>query len=144
MSFSHQRLLMVFHRCLSDSKSLQVSRTLLRILADLSNAVVWMVFTRAINSKSSCLCTNHLMTAPSVPITIGLTVTFMFHNFFSTLARSTYSPLFLLFFQLLSMVSPNGKIHYSLSSLFFLAISWSGRLSEIRWSVCITNSPKIL
>ena len=34
---------MVFHWSLSDSKSPQVSRTRLRILAVLSNAVVWIV-----------------------------------------------------------------------------------------------------
>ena len=51
--FSHQRQLMVFHRSLSDSKSPQVSRALLSILADLNNAVVWMVSTRPFISKSS-------------------------------------------------------------------------------------------
>ena len=44
--FSYQRLLMVFHRSLNDSKSSQVSRTLQSILADLNNAVVWTVSTR--------------------------------------------------------------------------------------------------
>ena len=44
---------MVFHWSLSDSKSPQVSRTRLRILAVLSNAVVWIVFTRPPTSKSS-------------------------------------------------------------------------------------------
>ena len=39
-SFSHQRQQMVFHWSLSDSKSPQISRTLLSILADLNNAVV--------------------------------------------------------------------------------------------------------
>ena len=33
---------MVFHWGLSHSKSLLVSRTFLRILADLNNAIVWM------------------------------------------------------------------------------------------------------
>ena len=37
---------MVFHWSLSDSKSPQVSRTRLRILAVLSNAVIWIVSTR--------------------------------------------------------------------------------------------------
>ena len=44
---------MVFHWSLSESKSLQVSRTLLSILAVLNNAVVWMVSTRQPTSKSS-------------------------------------------------------------------------------------------
>ena len=41
--FSHQLTLMVFNWNLSDSKSPQVSRTLLSILADLNNTVVWTV-----------------------------------------------------------------------------------------------------
>ena len=72
-SFSHQRLLMVFHWSLSDKKSSQVTRTLLSILADLNNAVVI--------SKSSSPCTNPLVTVPSTLITIGVIVIFMFHSF---------------------------------------------------------------
>ena len=45
-SFSHQRQLMVFHWSLIDSKSPQISRTLLSILAVLNNVVPWMVSTR--------------------------------------------------------------------------------------------------
>ena len=63
---------MVFHRSLSDSKSPQVSRTRLRILANLSNDVVWMAFTRPLISKSSSLRTNHLVTVQSAPIIILL------------------------------------------------------------------------
>ena len=70
---------MVFHWSLSDSKSLQVSRTPLSILADLINAVVWIVSTLLI-SKSSSPCTNPLVTVPSAPITIGISVTFMFFS----------------------------------------------------------------
>ena len=44
---------MVFHWSLSDSKSPQVSRTLLSILAVLNNVVVWMVSTYPPTSKSS-------------------------------------------------------------------------------------------
>ena len=36
-------------------------------------------------SKSSSPCTNPLVTVPSVPITISITVTFIFHSFFSVL-----------------------------------------------------------
>ena len=49
--FSHQLLLVVFYWSLSDSKSPQISRTLLNILAILNNAVVWMVSTRLPTSK---------------------------------------------------------------------------------------------
>ena len=73
-SFSHQCKLMVFHWSLSDSKSPQVSRTLLSILAVLNNVVVWMVSTRPPTSKSSSPFSNHLVTVPNAPITIGIIV----------------------------------------------------------------------
>ena len=81
---------MVFHWSLSDSKSPQVSRTLLRILAVLNNAVVWMVSTRLSTSKSSSPFSNPVVTVPKAPITIGIIVTYMFHSFFNSLARSKY------------------------------------------------------
>ena len=43
--FTPLRALMVYRRSLRDNKSFQVSRTFLSILANLSNAVVWIVFT---------------------------------------------------------------------------------------------------
>ena len=52
-SFSGQCILMVFHWSLSDSKSPQVSRTLLSILTVLNNAVVWLVSTRLRTFMSS-------------------------------------------------------------------------------------------
>ena len=42
-SFSCEHLLAIFHRSLSDSKSPQVSRIHLSILANLNNAVSWVV-----------------------------------------------------------------------------------------------------
>ena len=92
-NFSYQRLLIVFHWRLSDSKSPQVSRTIFSILAVFNNAVVWMV-TRLPTSKSSRPFNNPLVTAPKAPITIGIIVTFMFHSFFNPLARSRYLSLF--------------------------------------------------
>ena len=73
---------MVFHWSLGDSKSPQVSRTRLSILAVLSDAVVWIVSTRPLTSKSSRTFNNPLVTVPNAPITIGTIVTFMFHSFF--------------------------------------------------------------
>ena len=43
-SFSHQRYLMVFHGSLSDSKSPQVSNTIVSILGDLNNALLVLLF----------------------------------------------------------------------------------------------------
>ena len=85
---------MVFHWRLSDSKSPQVSKTLLSILAVFNNAVVWIVSTRPPTSKSSWPFNNTLVTVPKAPITIGIIVTFMFHSFFNSLARSMYLSLF--------------------------------------------------
>ena len=85
---------MVFLWILSDSSSPQVSRTLLSILAVFNNAVVWMVSTRPPTSKSSRPFNNPLVTVPKAPITIGIIVTFMFHSFFNSLARSRYLSLF--------------------------------------------------
>ena len=130
---------MVFHWSLSNSKSPQVSRTLLsilavlsnaviwlfipleffssvfangfslesewqqvssslqtrlRILAVLNNAVIWIVSTRPPTSKSSRPFNNPLVIVPKAPITIGTIVTFMFHSFFNSLARSRYLSFF--------------------------------------------------
>ena len=42
------------------------------------------------------------------------------------------------------MVRRNSKVHYSASFLFLLVISSCGRLTEIRWSICISKSQRIL
>ena len=81
---------MVFHWSMSDSKSPQVTRTRLRILVVLSNAAIWIVSTRPPTSKSSRPFNNPLVIVPKAPITIGTIVTFMFHSFFNSLARSRY------------------------------------------------------
>ena len=75
---------MVFLLSLIDSKFPQVFRTLLSILADLQNAVVCMVSTRPLITKSSSPCINPLVSVPNAPIIIGITVTFMFHCSFSS------------------------------------------------------------
>ena len=45
----------IFRWCLSDSKSAQITRTLLSILADFINAVVWMVSVLVLISNFSSL-----------------------------------------------------------------------------------------
>ena len=60
---------MVFHWSLNDSKFPEVSRTLLSILTDLNNAVVWMVSTRPLIFKSCSPCSNPLVIVPGAPIT---------------------------------------------------------------------------
>ena len=109
---------MVFHWSLSDSKSPQVSRTLLSILAVLNNVVVWMVSTRPPTSKSSSPFSNPLVTIPNAPITIGIIITLLFHSFFNSLARSRYLLLLLLF-----RISYKLIVHFHYSISVFQAAS---------------------
>ena len=85
---------MVFYWSLSDSKSPQVSMTLLNILAVLNNAVVWMVSTCPPTSKSSSHFNSSLVTVPKASISIGIIATFMSHRFFYSLAKSRYLSFF--------------------------------------------------
>ena len=112
---------MVFHWSLSDSKSPQVSRTLLSILAFLSNAVVWRVSTHPLTSKSSRPFNNPLVTVPNAPITIGTIVTFMFHSFFNSPARSRYLSFFSLSFRFILWSAGTAKstvVRHRLSANF--------------------------
>ena len=135
-SFSHQLTLMAFHWSLSDSKSPQVSRTLLGILAVLNNAVVWMVSTRPSTFKSSSPFNNPLVTVQKAPITIGIIVTFMFHSFFnSLLARSTYLSFFSLSFSFILLSAHTTKstiLQVLYFFFFFFFIIRSCLLAEIR------------
>ena len=138
---------MVFHWSLSDSKSLQVSKTRLRILAVLSHAVIWIVSTRPLTSKSSRPFNNPLVIVPKAPITIGTIVTFMFHRFFNSLARSRYLSLFFTFLQIYSVFRRDSKVDNFANSFFFfflLIIIRSGLLVGIRWSVCKLKSHRSL
>ena len=137
---------MVFHWRLSDSKSPQVSRNLLCILAVFNNTVVWMVSTRSPTSKSSRPFNNPLVTVPKAPITIGVIVTFIFHSFFfNSLARSRYLSHFSHSFSFILWSAGTAK-STNLQIFFFLLliIIRSGLLAEIRWSVCISRSHRSL
>ena len=127
---------MVSHWSLSDSKSPQVYRTLLGILANLSNAVVYMVFTCPLISNSSSPFINPLVIVPSMSVTIGITITFMFHSFFSSPARSQY-----LFFFSLSF-SFNLSKFSSFCWLFLGPIVWpSWDVSQNPGGVCASDFP---
>ena len=56
------------------------------ILADLNYALLWMVSTRLLISKSSCPFTNPLVTVRRAPMAIDITITFMFHRIFNSLS----------------------------------------------------------
>ena len=87
---------MVFHWSLYDSKSPQVSRTLLSILVVLSNAVIWIVSTNPPTSKSSRPFNNHLVIVQKAPITNGTIVNFLFYCFFHSQGRGIYSSFHIL------------------------------------------------
>ena len=133
---------MDFHWRLSDSKSPQVSRTLLSILAVFNNAVVWMISPRPSTSKSSWHFNNPLATVPKTPITIGIFVTFMLHSFFNSLARSRYLSLFSYSFTFVLWSA--GKAKSIFLKIFVFCWLWSGLLAEMRWSVCISKCHKSL
>ena len=123
---------MVFHWSLNDSKSPQVSRTRLSILAVLSNAVVWIVSTRPPTSKSSRLFNNPLVTVPNAPITIGTIVTFLFHSFFfNSLARSRYLSFFSLSFRFILWSAGTAKSTILQILFLLLIIMRSGLLAGI-------------
>ena len=130
---------MVSHWSLSDSKSSQVFRTLLSILVDLNNVVVFYGFLSSFLFPSppdplSILCwlyrTHQLQLVSPLH--------WCFIVFFSSLARFRYLSLFRF---LSAVVSWNGQVDYLAGSLFLLlTITRSGRLFKIWWSVCISRS----
>ena len=123
---------MVFHCSLSDSKSPQVSRTLLSILAVLNNAVVWMVSTRLPTSKSSSPFYNPSVTVPKAPITVGIIVTFMFHSFLNSPVRSRYLSFFSHSFSFILWSAGQQSRQFCKFSFFLLIIIRSDLLTEIR------------
>ena len=60
------------------------------ILADLNNTVFSMFYSCPHTYNSSSPCTDPLVNIQSSPVKIGITVTVMFHNFFSSPGRSRY------------------------------------------------------
>ena len=78
-----------------------------------------MVSTRPSTTESSRPFNSPLVTVPKAPITIGTIVTFMFHGFFNSLARSRYLSFFFTFFQLYSVVSRDSKVDNFANSLSF-------------------------
>ena len=90
-SFLHKCLLIVSHWSLSDSKSSGLFSVFRPISIMLLSGWSLLVI-----CKSSSPFTNPLGIVLSAPTTISITATFMFHFFFSFLARSKYLSLFLL------------------------------------------------
>ena len=121
-SLPHQRLLISFYWSLNDSKSPQVSSTLLIFLSVLNIVVVWMVSTRLPTSKSSSPLSNPFVTVPKEPMTIGIIVICMFHSFwffFQFPSKVEVLILLLTFFQFYSVVIRDSKGDKFANFLFF-------------------------
>ena len=103
-----------------------------------------MVSSHPLISKSFFSCINLLLTVPSMPITVGIPFTFIFHSFFSSLARSRYLFFFPLSFSftLLSAKIANPLFCKFSFFFFFLTNTRSGHLADIRWSVNILKIPE--
>ena len=108
---------MVFHWSLRDIKS-QVSMTLLSILADLKNLIVWIFATRLVISKTSNPCINPFVIVPRAPITIGINVTLIFHSFFFTYQARSRELIF--FSVLFNFILQLAKAANSASSFVWL------------------------
>ena len=113
---------------LCNNKSPKVSRTLLGILADI---VVLMVFTHPLISKS---CINPLLTAPSAPITIGITITF--HSFFQLSSKVLVLISFFVSFSLPLF----SRFYFCWIFVGLVEILWSVRISKSHWSLCVLFS----
>ena len=79
-----------------------------------------MVTTRPPISKSSSSFNNPLVIVPKASNTIGIIVTFMFHNFFNSLERSKYFFLFSFSFSFYSVVNRDSKVNNFASTLFLV------------------------
>ena len=95
--------------------------------------------------------TKSLGNVPSVAITIGITVTFMFHNFFFFLVLWQDLVSLFVYFDLKLYGLPGrqsqlvSRLSFSFSFFFFFLITtMSDLLAGIRRSICISTSQKIL
>ena len=112
------------------------------VQADLSNAVVWMILIPNLVSNSSCLF--------SMSFGDGSTRTKFnwYHRHFHVplpfyLSGTTQVLIYYVdFFYFHSLVRRDGKSHWMINFLFYF--TRFGRLVEIRWSVCISKSQRIL
>ena len=84
------------------------------------------------------------MNVPRAPITIGITVTFRLHSFFNSLAKSRYLSFFPLLLQFYSVFSRASSLFFSFFFFFLLTIIRSDRPAEIRLSVYIFKSLRVL
>ena len=132
----HQDYLTVFHWSLSNSKSHQVSRTLLSILTSTMLLFGWSPFVLRFPTPPALLLSLwklfqvhqlHLISLfPSCSIV-----------FVSFLARSRYLSIFSFSFNFILWSIGMAKFTIWQVLFFLLTITGSGCLAEIMWSICI-------
>ena len=136
---------MVSHRRLSDSKFTQISRTLLRILADINNAVIQMISMCPLISKSSRPCTYHLVTVTRAPISTGIQPSLSGFTVVSLPSQGPGTYLSFCFLSILLCRQP-GRQNLKFSKFTFFVIvvdyykvQWSGRNQMIRLYLIIAK-----
>ena len=135
---------MVFHWSLSDSKFSQVTRTLLSILTDLNNVVIWMVSTRPLISKSSSPFMNPLVTVSRELITIAINVIFMFHSFFnSQQGRGIYPSFHFLSILLCGRAGHQSSQFWKFSFFIYFILFFFIRFSRLG-EICMSKSQRSL
>ena len=155
-SFSHQHELVIFHGNLSDSKSPWVSRSLLSILANLTNSVVRIVSILPLISNFTSLFTSlwgsfqaHLLLLVLLSPPCS-TLSFFFFRLFLLFVFCLFVCFCFLFFVFLagfvySSIFLTPLLCGPLEQKHNLWISTrSGLLAVLRWSVCISKSKRIL
>ena len=124
---------MVCYCNLRKSNSLQVSTTPLSNLADLNNAVDWIVSTHPIISKSSSPYVNPLVTIP--------TVTFTFKSIFQLFWEINVYFSLSAFSQFHPVLCRNINFYHSVCSLvFYFDYNVSGHMAKIRRAACNSKS----
>ena len=135
---------MVFHWSLSDSKSPQFSWTLLSILADFNNTVVYMVSILPLFSNSSHFFPSFWRLFQVYQLQLVASLLLCSNNIFSCQARSKHLYIFLFSF-LFTLKSVRTAKSIWWQGLFPLLINTGFVLhSRIRWSVCILKFQRIL
>ena len=135
---------MVYHWSVNESEFPQVSRTLLSILTNLNNTVVWMVSTCPVTCKSFNLFTNSKVSIPSISITTDITVPFIFHRFILVFKQRLVTYLLFRFIFLLARPQGRQSPLFGWLSFFLLTISWPGDLPAIRRFISPSKSQRIV
>ena len=108
---------MVYQWSLSDSKSTQVSKTLVSILVDLNNGVVLLVSVSSSISNYFCPLTKRFGTVPSGLITICIIDSVIFHSFLGSLEKTKSLSLF--YFSLIISLYSAGIVKSTIHYIFY-------------------------